>query len=451
MIGIIMSGAFISFTNQTVISPMLPSIMAEFRISMAVAQWLSTIFLLLNGLMVPITAYLISRFSTRQIYLMSVSMFVVGTVICAFSGSFVALLLGRVVQAVGAGVLTPFFTYVMMMIFPRERRGFALGIGFVVIGAGPAFGPTIAGWVTDVFGWRFVFHAIWPIAVVDVVFAVFLLRNLQGGKKISLDWNSVLLSVFSFGGLLFGFSIAGVNGWAHPTCWGSIIVGGVFLYFYAKRQFALEHPLLNLKLLKDRVFSSATILFSVGQLGMTVGVIITPIFLQNAHGETAMVAGLTLMPAAIAMAALNPVSGVIFDKFGPRVIVITGFSMITVGTVIMATIDMDTPLSFIVVIYTMRMGGMAFVNLALNAWGLNALKNDVIAHGNAIINTSSMMAAAIGTAILVTIMTMVQQADPAGGVVALTHGVNAAFATAAVLNAVGLVLAIIKVGRGGKN
>jgi EmrB/QacA subfamily drug resistance transporter len=447
MMGIILSGSFVTMLNQTIMPPMLPAIMTEYSITPPIAQWLTTVFMLCNGLMIPITAYLIARFSTRQIFLTSMLIFICGTVICAFSNGFLPLLGGRVMQAVGAGVLMPFTTVMIMTLFPKERRGYALGISFVVIGCAPAFGPTLAGWITDTLGWRSVFYIIGPLTIVVAILALFLLRNLEKGEKSSLDWKSVILSVVSFGGLLFGFSMAGARGWLNPMTWLPILCGAVFLIFYIRRQFGAKQPLLNLRVLRNVVFSTSVLLTMIGQVGMTVGMIITPIFLQQAHGETALVSGLTLMPAAIAMAVTNPVAGWAFDKFGPRGIVIGGFATHTIGSGLMATVTSATPLAFIVVVYTVRMIGIGFVSLSLNASAINALPNKLIAHGTAVLNTGGMVAGSIGTAIMITIMTMVSDAYPIPGAEAMAHGVDAAFAVATGITIVAMIIAIFRIGR----
>jgi EmrB/QacA subfamily drug resistance transporter len=447
MVAIIISGSFVTMLNQTVMPPMLPAIMTEYQITTPIAQWLTTIFLLVNGLMIPITAYLISRFSTRQIFLASMLIFIAGSVICAFTGGFFPLLGGRILQAIGAGVLMPFTTVIIMTLFPKERRGFALGISFVVVGTAPAFGPTLAGWITDTLGWRSVFYLILPLAVIDFVLAFLLLRNVSKSEKASLDGLSVVLSVLGFGGLLFGFSMAGARGWTHPMTWVPILVGAISLFFYGRRQFGAKEPLLNLRVLRNSVFSTSVLLTMIGQMGMTVGMIITPLFLQQAHGETALISGLTLMPAAIAMAATNPLSGMIFDKFGPRGIVIAGFAIHAVGSGLMATVGVNTPLAFIVIVYTVRMIGISFVYLSLNASAINALPNKYIAHGTAVINTGGMVAGSIGTAIMVTVMTMVSAAYPVAGPEALAHGVDVTFGVATAITLVALVISIWRIGR----
>ena len=448
MVAIIIAGAFTAVLNQTVMAPMLPSVMREFGIDAAVGQWATTIFMLVNGLMVPITAFLISRFSTRQLFFAAMILFTAGTLICATSVAFWMLLCGRVFQAMGAGIQLPFVAVTIMRVFPKERRGFALGINGIVLGCAPAFGPTFAGWLADSFGWRYTFFSITPIAVIVTIFATIFLRNFNTSSKQHLDWLSVAFSTIGLGGLLFGFSMAGSVGFTSPEVYGSIIVGVIIFIFFVRRQWTSEQPLLNLRVLKNRTFAISTAMVMIIHSGLSVGMVITPIFLQNVLHETATLSGLTLMPGAIVMASLSPVTGYLFDRFGPRFLCIIGLACLTVGTGLLSFIDASTSPLYITIVYTFRMGGMSLVNMPLNTWGINSLPDNMIAHGNAISNTSRQVASSIGTAILITFMMMIVNANAfRGEEVALSMGVNMAYGCSAIVAAVALVLAILVVGK----
>jgi EmrB/QacA subfamily drug resistance transporter len=358
------------------------------------------------------------------------------------------LIAGRVVQALGAGNLLPLVSVNTMLLFPKERRGLALGITNVVMGVAPAFGPTFSGWIVDTLGWKYVFYGIAPLAAVVLIIALFTLRNLHVGKRADLDWISVTLSTLGFGGLLFGFSMAGNIGWDTPRTYIPIVAGGCIIYCFVRRQLRGEQPLLKLSLLRNRVFSCAVSLSMICRLGQVVGMVITPIFLQTVAGYSATVSGMTVMPATAAMAAMNPVSGMLFDRYGPRRICIIGIASVAFGTFLMSMIDVDTPLAYIVFIYTFRMVGLSLCNMPLNTWGINALPNEWIAHGNAIVQTATQIVNSIGTAILITIMMMVAGAYLAGGATetaSMVRGVNAAYRFASILTFVGLIVAIFRV------
>lgn len=447
IIAIIFGGGFITVLNQTVMSPALPSIMRDFGISPAIGQWLTSAFLLVNGLMIPITAFLIDRFSTRQIFMASMLAFSLGSVAAIFSSNFPLLLGARMLQAVGAGIQLPFVSVNMMRIFPKERRGFALGITGVVIGFAPAVGPAVAGWAVDQFGWRSIFVGMAPLGLLSIILAIALLKNIGEPQRLRLDIRSVALSTIGFGGILFGFSSAGSQGWlSFQTC-GALLAGTAALILFVRRQLKFESPLLDLRVLKNPIFSTSTILSMVVSGGLTAGAVITPIYLQNVLGESALFTGMILMPGAVVMALLSPVSGALFDRFGPRALCLCGMAVITAGSLMLSFIGLNTHPAYLLIAYTFRMMGISLVNMPLNTWGINALPSNKIAHGNSVNNTARQVSGSIGTALLITVMTLVSQLHQSSGALGLAKGVNASFATAAAMTGAGLVFAIIRVGR----
>jgi len=450
MVAIVITGGFVTVLNQLVMAPALPSVMREFHITAATGQWLTSIFLLVNGLMVPVTAYLINRFTSRQIFTAAMCAFTAGSAAAALSTGFAMLLAARIVQAVGAGIMLPFATVMLMLIFPKSRRGFALGISGVVIGFAPAFGPTLAGWIIDMWGWRYIFIFIAPLAAIVMILALILLKNLGEKENVKLDALSVVLSTVGFGGLLFGFSVAGTMGWTSVITLGSILIGAVVIVFFVKRQFSIKEPMLNLRILKDGVFSTSTILAAVISAGLTVGAVVTPIYLQTVLGLSALNSGLMMMPGALLMAGMSPVSGMLFDRFGPRALSITGISLITAGSFMLTFLDVNSSYLYVCFSYSIRMFGMSMVNMPINTWGLNMLPNRLIAHGNAINNTARQIGGSLGTAVLVTVMMMVAANSSHHGLEATAIGISAAFRCAGILTAAALVLTIIRV-KGGKN
>jgi EmrB/QacA subfamily drug resistance transporter len=446
MIAIIISGGFVTILNQTVLSPALPSIMRDFQIAPSQGQWLTTAFMLVNGIMIPITAYLIDRFSTRKLFIGSMSIFTIGTALAAIAPNFNTLMAARILQAIGAGIQMPLGAVVMMLLFPKEKRGIAMGIVGIVIAFAPAVGPTLAGWVVDTWGWHYIFGAIVPLALLVIVFSFFFLRNIGQTHHTHLDWPSVVLSTLAFGSLLYGFSAAASYGWLGTFTIMPLVVGSITLYFYVKRQLALEQPLLNLRVLKSRIFAYSTLLSMIINASLLVGAIIMPILLQDVLGYSAFDSGLLMMPGAIVLGIMSPISGILFDRFGPRMLAISGLLILTITSAVLGFVTVNTTFTFMCILFTIRNFGIAMINMPINTWGINALDNKFIAHGNAINNTARQIAGSIGTAFLITIMTMVMNnhADR-GKTLSTLMGVNAAFGTAALLTGIALIIAIITV------
>ncbi|NLT95227.1 MAG: multidrug efflux MFS transporter [Clostridia bacterium] len=446
MIAIIISGGFVTILNQTVLSPALPSIMRDFGIGPSQGQWLTTAFMLVNGIMIPITAYLIDRFTTRKLFIGSVSIFAAGTTLAAVAPNFTVLLIARILQAIGAGIQMPLGSVVMMLIFPKEKRGIAMGIVGIVISFAPAIGPTLAGWVVDNWGWHVIFWTILPLTLLVITFAFFFLKNIGQTHHPHLDWPSVFLSTLAFGSLLYGFSAAATYGWLSLFTIIPLLTGSITLYFYVKRQLALEEPLLNLRVLKTKVFAYSTILTMVINASLLVGAIIMPILLQDVLGYSAFDSGLLMMPGAIVLGIMSPISGTLFDRFGPRMLAISGLLILAVTSAVLGFVTENTTFLFMCILFTIRNFGIAMINMPINTWGLNALDNKYIAHGNAINNTARQIAGSIGTAFLITIMTMVMMNNAQTGKIHSTlMGINAAFGAQALMAGIALIIAILKV------
>ncbi|MFC3526140.1 MFS transporter [Marinococcus halophilus] len=205
IIAVFLTGAFIAILNQTLLAVAIPSIMADLNVSANTAQWVTTVFMLVNGIMIPITAFLIEKFTTRGLFLFAMCSFALGTLFAALSPTFGLLMAGRVIQGVGAGIMIPLMQTSIMTMFPISQRGQAMGLAGLAIAFAPAFGPTLSGWVVDSYSWNTLFYIILPIAIVDIILAYFLLKNVTELKHPKLDLLSIMLSTAGFGGLLYGF------------------------------------------------------------------------------------------------------------------------------------------------------------------------------------------------------------------------------------------------------
>ncbi len=439
LIAIMLSGAFIA-------SPALPSIMRDMNIDAGMGQWLTTAFMLVNGIMIPITAYLINRFTTRQIFLFSMLIFTAGTAMAGAAPGFSVLLLGRIAQAVGAGIMMPMIQTVILLIFPREKRGAAMGAVGIVMAFAPAVGPTLAGWIIDTFSWQAMFRILVPIGIIDAVLAFFLLRNVGETSDPDFDVRSVIYSTLGFGGLLYGSSSVGSYGWTHPLTVVPTVLSVVFLILFFRRQVRIPEPLLEVRIFKNKVFAYSTVSGMIVNASLISSAILTPIYLQNILGYSALSSGLIMMPGAIIMGVMSPIAGNLFDRFGPRGLSLTGLSILTLGTVCYAFVDENGTFLYLCFVYTARMFGISILNMPLSTWGLNALDNSLIPHGSAINNTMRQIAGSIGTALLVTVMTMVSRATASQGYVASTlHGIHWAFMFSTLLSVVALILALIGV------
>jgi len=434
-------GAFVTILNQTLLVTALPHIMRSFNITADKVQWLTTAFMLVNGIFIPVTAFLIEKYSTRTLFMSFMGIFVIGTLVAALAPNFSVLLIARILQAVGAGGIMPLMQTVFLVIFPKEKRGTAMGMMGLVIAFAPAIGPTLSGWIVDRFSWHYLFYIILPIAIIDVIIAIFILKNVTEQRKIKLDILSVILSSLGFGGILYGFSTAGSNGWSDKWVIAAILVGLISMLLFVLRQLKQERPLLELRVFKNRTFTITTILGMISFASMMGLETILPMYTQNLRNITAFHSGLMLLPGAIVMGAMSPITGVIFDKIGAKIIGIIGFLILTVTTFFFAFLDLNTSLTFIIIVYAIRMAGISMVMMPLITAGINALPSNLIAHATAVNNTFRQVAASIGTAVLITVMTnAAKNSTSKNPLNAMVTGMDAAFLGAAILACAGLVL-----------
>ncbi|MCM3758418.1 DHA2 family efflux MFS transporter permease subunit [Sporosarcina aquimarina] len=437
LLAVLLSGAFITILNQTLLATALPPIMKDLNISQSTVQWLQSIFMLVNGIMIPITAFLIGKFTTRKLFLTAMGTFAIGTLIAAFSPNFTFLLVGRVLQGAGAGIMMPLLQTIMFLIFPVSQRGKAMGMFGLVIAFAPAIGPSLSGYLVDNFPWRSVFYVVLPIAAVIIIAAYFLLKNITEQTNPRMDYMSIVLSTFGFGGLLYGFSVAGNLGWLSPNVVISLVVGAVTLFLFINRQLKLEEPILEFRVFKYGVFSLATGLGMIVFASMIATTVILPLFMQNLLGFNALHSGLMLLPGAIVMGVMNPVTGTLFDKYGAKWLLRTGFAILTVTTFFFANLSQDTTFTYLAVLNAIRMVGIAMVMMPSTTLGLNQLPHHLISHGTAMNNTFRQISGAVGTAVLVTITITTASGSSIEGAI---HGVNVAFLVAGCIAAFGLLL-----------
>ncbi|MEK5503207.1 MDR family MFS transporter [Bacillus sp. FSL M8-0168] len=443
IVAVLITGTFIAILNQTLLTTALPPIMRDLNITPGLAQWLTTVFMLVNGIMIPVTAFLIEKFTTRKLFMAAMSLFTAGTLICALSFSFPVLIAGRIVQAAGAGIMMPLMQTVLLLIFPKEKRGSAMGMVGLVIAFAPALGPTLSGWIVDRYPWEILFYLLLPFAVIDMVVAFFILKNVTEQTSPKMDAASIILSSLGFGGILYGFSSAGVDGWTSPDVLTGFAVGAVTLFWFIWRQLHLKEPILEFRVFKYPMFTLATVIGMVVFMAMIGAATIVPIYMQDMRHFTAMESGMMLFPGAVVMGLMSPITGRIFDKIGARILSITGLTAIFITTLLLSHLSEKTPFAYLSIVYAFRMVGMGMVLMPVTTAGLNQLPRHLIPHGTAMNNTLRQMSGSIGTAILITIMTQRALSDPAGPgtETAMIHGVNLAFMTAAGLSGIGLILA----------
>jgi EmrB/QacA subfamily drug resistance transporter len=441
IVSVLLAASFVALLNQTLLIVAIPPIMEEFKIVPNQAQWVTTAFMLTNGIMIPVTAFLIEKFSSKSLLIFALCIFSFGTFLGAISPSFSVLLVARIIQAMGAGILMPLMQTVLLTIYPPEKRGAAMGMSGLVIGLAPAIGPTLSGFIIDQLSWRFLFYTVFPITMIVLLLAIFLMKNVTQQKKVNVDMISITLSTLGWGGLLYGFSIVGSVGWNNPFFIGSIFIGVFTLILFIRRQHLAETPMLNFKVFQYKEFTVTTIL-SVLMFSLMISVeTLLPFYIQNVREGTALQSGSLLLPGALITGFMSPVAGKLFDKHGAKWMAIIGFLFMLIATNLYLNISMNTPFIMIAIIFAIKMFGVSLLMTPLMTSGINALPFHLIPHGTAMSNTIRMVGASIGTALIVSVMSVTtkssQAMDPS---ISMLEGMHASFIITGIIALIGLVL-----------
>lgn len=406
---------FVGNFTQLQLSAALPTIVSDFGISVTTGQWLTSVFQLVMGVMVPLTAYLTRRFSTRQIVIASMVVFTIGSLFAWLGSSFVLVLIGRLLEAVGTGVMWPVLQITVFSIYPLSRRGMAMGTVGMAMSVAPAIGPTLGGVQTDLNGWRSIFLTLTVIGVISLFLAIFGLRNF-GTRDASAkaDFFSVGLSIFGFGGLMFGFTNIESYPFTHPMVWLAMLIGLVGIVWFVLRQIhgarrqaadpSKQPPLLNLSVLKNKSFTVGTVTAALSFFAFSSIMVIMPLYIQDCRGYSATISGLVMLPGAFGQCIAQFFGGKALDRFGARPVALIGSITLLFGTIMMSMISMTSWIWWVSIWQFTRQIGMGFVLMPITTWSLNCLEPEEVSAGSAVTNTVRQIAGAIGAPVLVILM-----------------------------------------------
>ncbi|MBM4764398.1 MDR family MFS transporter [Bacillus sp. B15-48] len=399
-------GAFFAILNETLLNIALTTLMEEFSVPLPTVQWMATGFMLIMGIIIPASALMMQWFTTRQLFLGTMITFTIGTTICAVAPTFPILLAGRLIQAAGTGLLMPIVFNVFLLIFPPHRRGKVMGLVGLVIMFAPAIGPTLSGVIVQYLGWRFLFIGVIPFSLFSILFAYKYLKNVSEITKPKVDVLSLVYSTIGFGALVYGFSSAGeeATGFLSPNVYGFILLGVVGIFLFAVRQFKLEEPVMDLRVFKYPMYTHGILMFLIIIMMMFSSEIILPVFMQGPMGLLAATAGLLLLPGSILNGLMSPVMGHLFDKLGPRILMIPATIVLSGTMFMMSRLDANTETWVIIVGYILIMLTVSAIMMPAETNGLNQLPKHLYPHGTSVMTTLQPVAGAIGVSVFISIL-----------------------------------------------
>lgn len=443
MIVVLLAGAFVAVLNATLLTPALPTIMADMGIASTTVQWLTSGYALTEAVIIPLAAYLMGRFSTRKLFIGGMTLFAAGSLVSAVAPVFPLLLLGRVMQACATGFVMPMVFSVILLVIPRERRGSAMGIIGLVIGFAPTIGPSLSGVLVDTVGWRAIFVIVAFVATIIVACAAKMLKPYGEFRRSRFDLLSVVLSTCGLICLLYGLSSVSSSTNLGLTV-GLIVAGIAFVGLYAYRQLNLAEPMLRVDILKTVNYRTVVIVIALFQAALIGMETVMPLYIQGVLGQSATVSGLTLLPGALIGAFTGMLAGRLFDKFGVRVPVLIGAVVILCGVLGFTQFRADSPIVLVSVMYAVLAIGIQFTMTPVNTWGVNSLPNEAIQHAQSTSNTINQVAASFGTALLVSVAATVSgAASNLAGVERTFAGYHASFCTTALLAACAIALILV--------
>jgi DHA2 family lincomycin resistance protein-like MFS transporter len=442
VISLLLVSAFVVILNETVMNVALPDLMADLRIAPSVGQWLTTAFMLTMAVVIPTTGFLLQRFRTRTVFVTAMTLFSLGTLIAAVAPGFGVLVTGRVVQAGGTAIMMPLLMTTVMTLVPPASRGKTMGNISIVMSVAPAIGPTVAGAILNVAGWRWIFLLVLPFAVIALLLGALRIPNVNDPKKVPVDVLSVVLSAVAFAGLIYGFSsiAEAAQGHAGVPVWLPLGCGALALGAFVWRQLTLQRAdraLLDLRVFRSGGFSLSVGMMAVAMASMFGTLILLPLYLQTVLGLAPLATGLVLLPGSLLMGLMGPVVGRVYDKRGPSPLIIPGTIIVCGVLWLLTTVNHATPVAMVVLVHVGLSLGLALTFTPLFTAGLGALPARFYSYGSAVIGTNQQLAGAIGTALFITVLSTVGAqtlADGGSATGAVEAGVRAAFLCGAALS-----------------
>ncbi|PPG40462.1 MDR family MFS transporter [Pseudoclavibacter sp. RFBA6] len=446
VIPLLLVSAFVVILNETIMGVALPALNQDLGIPLATGQWLTTAFMLVMAVVIPITGFLLQRFHVRQVFMAAMILFSLGTLLCFLAPGFEILLLGRIVQASGTAIMMPLLMTTVLNMVPPERRGRTMGNISIVISVAPAVGPTVSGLILQVFEWRWMFGFVLPIALVALVLGALFIKNVTEPRQAKIDVLSVILSAFAFGGLVYGFSGLGESSaTAVMPAFVPILVGVLALAAFIWRQISrqkTDSALLDLRVFTSRQFTVSLVLLAVSFMSLFGTIILLPIYMQEVLGYDTLRAGLTLLPGGLTMGLLAPFVGRLFDKLGTKPLIIPGSIIVSAAIWGMTMLTENSEQWMVIAAHVTLSVGLALMFTPLMTSALGDLPRSRYSHGSAVVSTAQQLAGAAGTAMFVVVMansTVAAAGEGFGPIAAEAQGIHAAFLVGACISIVTII------------
>ena len=449
-INLVVSG-IASSSLATAMTTALPDLVEYFGVTTSIGQWVTSGYSLAMGMVMPLTAFLITRFPTKRLYMWGITCFIIGLLFSIFGGSFAVMMVGRVIQACGNGVLQAAAQVIILTVYPAEKKGTMMGIYGLAATAAPIIAPTAAGLLIDAFGWKSIFYVVMVIMAISLAISSVVFENVLEIQKKKFDVLSFVESIFAFGGVTFGIGNISDFGIISMQAGLPLAVGIVFCILFVLRQRGLEKPFLDVNTLQNKNFAVSVVASMVLYLVMMGSSVMMPLYVQSVMGYSAVVSGLVTLPGSVATAAISPLAGRMYDRIGIKKIFIAGSAALLISNIGMYFLTLETPLAVAAGLNVIRNLAIGSLMMPLLTWGTSSVGVRKMADASSLLTSLRTIAGSIGSAVFVGIMTVVSTNSAAAyGERALIHGMNVAFLGMTAGAAVLLLIAVFGVKHGGR-
>jgi EmrB/QacA subfamily drug resistance transporter len=420
-INLIVSGIASSILS-TAMTTALPQVIAYFGITTATGQWITSGYSLAMGMVMPLTAFLITKFPTKRLYLSGIGLFLAGLLLSIFAGNFPIMMVGRVMQACGNGILLSAAQVIILTIYPAEKKGTMMGTYGLATTAAPVIAPTLAGLMIDAFGWKSIFYLVLAVMALSFLMAMFVFENVLELQNKSFDTQSFIGSIFAFGGITLGIGNIGAYGLISPYVLIPLAVGIVAAVLFVRRQLGLEQPFLDVRILSCKPYATSVVSSVLLYFTMMGSSVLMPLYVQTVMGRSAVTSGLVTLPGSLATALVSPFAGKLYDKMGIRRIFMVGSVCLVLSNLGMCTVTMSTPLAVAASWNVLRNLAIGALMMPLLTWGTSHVEPRKVADASSLLTSFRTISGSIGSAVFVSIFSNV------GASATMIQGTHAAFA-----------------------
>lgn len=416
-------GTFFGILCSTLMNVGLPQLMKAFQIGEAQVQWVTNGYMLVNALMIPVSAYLIKRFLFRSLYITATIIFLLGTLLGAVCDQFILVIVARMIQAVGAGMMMPLVNVLAIRYAKPEKKGSIMGIIGLAFNFSPIIGPTVSGVILDYLSWRWLFIVILPFIVITLVASLVILPRIPHNESPHFDLNGLIIISIGLWAVLMGLSNISI---AHFLSWrvgGLVLIGLIFMGLFYRSQRHREDPLINLHVFNHQQFVVATGVNMLIVATMYGNTILLPLLVQTIQHRSALVSGLVILPGALLTGTLSRLSGRLYDRISVRKLVFIGLTIDCAGTLMQAFVGTESSAWVLAVFQAVRQLGLVTMLIPLQTHALGLLPYEMVPDGVATFNTIRQVAASFGTAIIIAVVAVVNHHTAGDG----RYGIQAGF------------------------